>query len=223
MTRQALAGVALAVTLGVVAPQDATAPRLRDGDLPAGIPPALGGGEVLLELTINAAGAVERLDVLRSTPPYTELVAGAVAKWRFEPATAIVEQKRTQATGHVLVAALFRPPLLYGGPAAGVPPKSVAVPSPYVPTPAALVLPAYPPTARGDALVLIEIEMGRDGKLRGTRVVGPSTGFDAAALDAVTQWRFTPPRAPGVPSAMFVYAVFGFRAPLGPASGPVGR
>lgn len=219
MTRGALGGVVLAVALGATAPADPSSPRLRDGRLPARMPPALGGGEVLLELTITPEGTVQRLDRLRTTPPYTDFLADAVVSWRFEPATTIVEGKKKASTGHVLVAALFRPPLLYAGPSAGGPQESVAMPSPFVPAPAALVLPAYPPMAVGDGLVLIEMEMTPNGEPRGTRVVGASSGFDEAALDAVRRWRFTRARAPGVPSTMFVYGVLGFRAPLGPTPG----
>lgn len=143
-----LAGIALSAAIHVAA-QDATAPRLRDGGLPSGIPRALGGGEVVLELTINPQGAVQRLDRLLTTPPYTELLARAVAGWRFDRAITMVGEKRTAGTGHVLVAAVFRPPLLYAGPSAGTSPVSMGVPSAYVPSPAALVLPAYPPTAVG--------------------------------------------------------------------------
>ena len=220
MTRGALGGVVLAVALGATAPADPSSPRLRDGRLPARMPPALGGGEVLLELTITPEGTVQRLDRLRTTPPYTDLLAEAVVGWRFEPATTIVEGKKKAATGHVLVVALFRPPTLYAGTSAGGRPESVGIPSPYLPSAAALGLPAYPPMALGDGLVLIEMEMAPNGELRGTKVVGASSGFDEAALDAVKRWRFTPARAPGVPGTVFVYAVLGFRAPLGPASAP---
>jgi hypothetical protein len=60
--RAVLAGIAFAAAIGLAAQQDAAAPRLPDGGLPSVIPPALGGGEVVLELAINAQGAVQRLD-----------------------------------------------------------------------------------------------------------------------------------------------------------------
>jgi hypothetical protein len=44
------------------------------------------------------------------------------------------------------------------------------------------------------------------------------SGFDSAALDAVRAWHFSPPSSGDVPDTLFLYAVLGFRAPLGPAT-----
>jgi TonB family protein len=211
-----LAAATFALSVGQAAAQDNTAPRLIKDGLPAGIPQALGGGEVLLELTIDPNGVVQQVGRLRATPPYTELVADAIAAWQFEPATTVIDQRRTRITGSVLVAAVFRPPSLYAGPAPSQSPRDVAVPSPYGPYPEALVMPAYPPTAVGSGLVLVEITMTAGGEPRDFRLVSPVSGFDVAALDAVRKWRFRPARASEVPDRVFVYAVLGFRTPLAP-------
>ena len=81
-------------------------------------------------------------------------------------------------------------------------------------------MPAYPPTATGDGIVLLEIEMTALVHPRGYRILSPASGFDGVALDAVRAWRFRPPRAVDVPEQLFVYAVLGFRAPLAPATPP---
>ena len=211
-----LAAAMLALSVGPAAAQARTAPHLIEDGLPARIPQALGGGEVLLELTIDPNGVVQRVGRLRATPPYTELVADAVAAWQFEPATTMIDQRRTATTGSVLVAAVVRPPSLYAGPASGPSPRDVAGPSPYVPYPEALAMPAYPPTAVGSGLVLVEITMTAGGEPRDFRLVSPVSGFDVAALDAVRKWRFRPAPATDVPDRVFVYAVLGFRTPLAP-------
>jgi hypothetical protein len=46
------------------------------------------------------------------------------------------------------------------------------------------------------------------------RIVGPASGFDDAALDAVRAWKFGPPQASDLPEPIFAYAVLGFRALL---------
>ena len=81
-------------------------------------------------------------------------------------------------------------------------------------------MPAYPPTATGSGIVLVEIEMTARTEPRGYRVVSPASGFDGAALDAVRAWRFSTPRTVHAPEQVFVYAVLGFRAPLAPATPP---
>ncbi len=216
-----LAAAMLAVSVGPAAAQDKTAPRLIKDGLPATMPQALGGGEVLLELTIDPNGIVQRVDRLRATPPYTEMGADAVAAWQFEPATTVIDQQRIGITGSVLVAAVVRPPSLYAGPAAGQSPRDIAVPSPYSPYPEALVMPAYPPTAVGSGFVLVEITITAGGDPRDFRVVSSLSGFDGAALDAVRQWRFRPARATEIPDRVFVYAVLGFRSPLAPPPQPL--
>ena len=54
----------------------------------------------------------------------------------------------------------------------------------------------------------------RRGEPLNYRIVGPASGFDAAALDSVRSWRFRPPLDSEVPETIFAYAVLGFRAPL---------
>lgn len=192
----------------------ATAPRLRDGGLSAPTPVAFGGGQVVLDVTVDAGGVVTRVDAVQATPPYTEVIAAAAGSWRFEPALALIDGRPTAVPGHVLVVAVFRPPSLYAGPAPGAAPEVRGVPSPGLPQPESVTMPAYPPTAVGDATVMVEIDMTGRAEAPGYRVVSPTSGFDSAALDAVKAWRFSPPRAPDAPNRLFVYAVLGFRTPV---------
>jgi hypothetical protein len=201
----------------------ATAPRLREGSGSAQIPEAVeavGGGEVVLELAVDARGTVGRVEPIRTTPPYTDLVVSAAATWQFEPATSLIEGRSTTAAAPVLVVAVFRPPALYGGPARGVVPQTVGVASTRLPRLVSVVMPAYPPTATGNAIVLVEIELSGRAASRGYRILGPASGFDSAALDAVRAWRFDAPGAPDGADRIFVYAVLGFRTPIAPIASP---
>ena len=200
--------------------QAATSPRLRESAVPALPPAARGGGEVVLELEVDAGGTVTQVTPLRRTPPFTEALAGAVRSWRFEPAIVVLDSGRTAVPGRVLVVAVFRPASLYAGPTAGTPPQVRGRPSPDLSEPASVPVPPYPPTAVGDAGVIVEIDMTARAEPRDYRVVTPVSGFDQAALDTVRTWRFRPPRAPGTAGQLFLYAVLGFRAPLAPDSRP---
>jgi hypothetical protein len=82
-------------------------------------PPLAGGGQVLIELDVSASGEVAKVTVLRSTPPFTDLLREAVEGWRFtaareprgEPGELVAVDSK------VLVAGFFRPPTLYAAPA----------------------------------------------------------------------------------------------------------
>ena len=210
----------LATTISTADTQVATSPRLREGGVPARIPEAFGGGEVVIELAVDSSGAVTRVEHLRVTPPYADVLAHSAAAWRFEPATELIDGRTAAVPARVLVVALFRPASFYAGPAPGIPLQVRGLPSPQLPHPDSLVMPAYPPTATGSGIVLVEIEMTARAEPRGYRVVSPASGFDGAALDAVRAWRLSTPRALKAPDQVFVYAVLGFRAPLAPATPP---
>jgi TonB family protein len=205
--------VATLAAAGVASAQVPTAPRLRDGRVAGDIPPAYGGGEVVLELTIDSQGAVAEVVRVRMTPPYLDFVVKSVSQWRFTPATAVIDGRVTAIAAPALVVAVFRPPLVYAGPAPGPPAQTLGALSRRVPSIASLSLPPYPPTAVGDGVVVVEIEM-RHGEPQNYRIVGPASGFDSAALQAVRTWRFAPPRDSDLPDTLFAYALLGFRAPL---------
>jgi TonB family protein len=177
--------------------------RFKAGTLPE--PPAhnVGGGEVLLEVALDAGGRVTAVRTLRDTPPYTEKMRAVVGSWTFEPARNAPGEGTPSL---VLVAGSFRPPTSIG-PAAGQPPKDVAAPSPGVPFPVTTSPALYPPQARGDAQVLVEVTVAGDGT-PSAQVVRGAPGFDAAAVQAAGQWRFRP--TPGR-----AYVLFGFRQPVG--------
>lgn len=78
------------------------------------------------------------------------------------------------------------------------------------------VAPAYPAIARMSrvqGLVVVEATIGADGAVTDARVLRSVPLLDAAAIDAVRQWRFTPTRLNGVavPVVMTVTVQFTLR------------
>lgn len=75
--------------------------------------------------------------------------------------------------------------------------------------------PVYPPEALKTGLqgeVVIEATIGPDGKVTGVRVIeSTSSVFDAAAMDAVRRWEFTPTLVDGVPTPVTIRATVTFR------------
>lgn len=193
-----------------------TSARLRAGaSVPLAPPLVAGGGEVVLDVTVDPSGSVVRVTPVRATPPFTDLMASAVKGWRFEPASAAVKGGLQPAEGHVLVTAVFRPPQVFAGPAPGVPPVQVGQVSPSLPQPGALTMPAtYPPRAVRDGTVLIEIELSAAAVALSHTVMSPASAFDSAALETVKAWRFGVPPRPSGAGRLFVYAVVGFREPI---------
>jgi TonB family protein len=96
----------------------------------------------------------------------------------------------------------------------GEPPEEIAPPSAELAFPTSTVTPGYPPDGLGDQVVLVEVEVGKDGSVVETRILRSARGFDSSTLDAARQWEFTPAQWEGEEVASFSYIVFGFREPV---------
>jgi protein TonB len=76
-----------------------------------------------------------------------------------------------------------------------------------VPTKVTDVRPVYPPeaqTARVQGVVIIEALLGTDGRVDEASVLRSIPLLDRAALDAVSQWEFTPTLLNGQPTAVLM-------------------
>ena len=75
--------------------------------------------------------------------------------------------------------------------------------------------PAYPPMARAarvEGVVIIEATIGRDGKVQDARILRSANPLlNAAALDAVRQWEYTPTLLNGIPVAIVMTVTVDFR------------
>ena len=207
--------LALAAFLGATEFEPA---RFQSGALVIQSPMTVGGGEVLLELDVDASGSVAKMTTLRSTPPFTDLLREAVRSWRFSPAREIPEESKewVPADSKVLVAGVFRPPTTYDAPARGESPENVAPPSEALPFPTTLAAPPYPPTASWHVgqTVLVEVEVGDDGKVTKSKVIRSGAGLEEVSKDAAARWQFRPARRAGKAVPSVAYVVFGFREPV---------
>jgi protein TonB len=191
--------------------------QLQQGKLPPIPVDAVGGGEVLVELDVSEGGAVTRVRPLRTTPPFTELVMGAVRSWQFAPARELAQaggrSSRRPVSSSVMVAAVYRAPVLVG-PTLGEPSKEVAPPSSAVASPALMTAPPFPPNAFDGGSVLLEVHVDTAGAIEKVTVLQPSPPFDDAAVKTVRDWLFRPAQRNGVRVPAVVYVVFGFRVPV---------
>jgi TonB family protein len=194
--------------------------RYATGDLPETPVRAVSGGEVFLEVAVDTNGHVATINTLRATPPFTEEMRHAIGGWQFEPAQKVgasspgprgVPIQPVDAT--VLVAGMFRPPTM-NTPTLGEPPRDVGAPSELTPFPIATTNASYPPRARGDGTVLVDVTIDARGVVTDAQVVRSSPAFDAAAVAAARSWSFRPARLRGEPVTTHVYLLFAFREPV---------
>jgi hypothetical protein len=185
--------------------------RRLGGSLPALPPPnVLGWVEERLEVVVDATGRVQGLTLVRATPMRADAIAPALADWLFRPA---VDRGRP-VESRVLIAALFRPPQLYDAPTLGTPPADLATSSDEMPFPVESRSPRYPPPGVSDAVVLVEVFVGLDGRVREARIISGEPGFHEASLDAARGWLFRPARRNARAVEAYSYLIFGFRRPV---------
>jgi TonB family protein len=210
--------IAAACALAMAAPDGYMPARYKTGAVPDLPALAVGAGEVVLEVDVDASGNVTGVAPLRTTPPFTAFLTDAVRSWRFSPATRLTPQPgepavRTPVPSRIAVVGVFRPPSLIG-PTLGEAPRDAGTGSADVALPLSTTMPSYPPAAFSPGVVLAEVLITPDGSVGDLTILRSAPPFDTAALDALRTWRFRPARLDGAPVASYVDVVFGFPVPI---------
>ncbi|HET9831436.1 MAG TPA: TonB family protein [Vicinamibacterales bacterium] len=207
-----------ALTISVLAQADIEPARFQGGAIPTVPVLMTAGADVIVSAAVSDAGRVTAVDVLRTTPGFTDAVVQAVQTWRFTPA---LDSDRKPMNTRVLVEAVARPPSLTT-PTIGTPPKDVAAPDPRVPYPAQAPTPLYPVNARTEGTVVVEARVDASGHVVAVTAVRSSPPFDTPALDAAQSWTFRPAQGPGAPASTYAYMIFVFRQPIVGPTAPSG-
>lgn len=180
-------------------------------------PNVVAGGEVVIELTVDAKGLPRTPVVLRSTPPYTQIVLDALMDWEFTPAQALDTQgQESPVEAQVIVVAVYRPPSILNGPTLGEPPVQLSPASTDVAAPSVIVPPVYPVKSLGQGVMLFELRIDEQGRVTQSAALATTAGFEEVSRDALRQWTFKPALYRGRPAAASTYVLFGFMPPLGP-------
>ena len=209
----------------------AVAVRIEAADAPAlfqsGSVPTLsvmsadvGGGEVLLEVTVDRTGAISAIKPLRETASFTERMTQSVKSWRFKPAEKDIPTAQRKPGGpltervdaKVLVAGVFRRPSVIGL-TLGEPVRDVAAASADIPFPTSMGTLTTPPTTISPGVVLVEVRVEARGSVSEARIRVSSPGFDSIALSTARQWTFRPAKTRGANAPAVAYIVFGFPVP----------
>lgn len=172
-------------------------------------------GAVLLAVTTDATGRPTDVRPVRGAPVLVEAAVDAVRQWKIDPP----QETPTLAGVNVMPHAV--------DPAASAPLRVGGVIKP--PTKITDVRPVYPQKAKDQGLqgvVIIEATIGADGKVLHGRVTKSAGGaplpapppdedrsfldLDAAALEAVLQWGFTPTLLNGKPVPVIMTVTVNF-------------
>jgi outer membrane biosynthesis protein TonB len=142
-------------------------------------------GLVLLEGQIDAAGNVTCLGVSQGPASFVERSLEAVRQWQFNdrgagapvvPMTVVLLfRSRTDLPDSRFTLNVPLNPSLNGSP-----------------QPLKIVDPGYPFDSAAEGTVILQLEVGTDGRVRKTEVVQPVWTLTEAALEAASHWEFTP-------------------------------
>ena len=215
--------IVLASAVSVFPQSDIEPARFSEGNLPGASPLAVAGGQVMLSVGVSSKGEVGTIEVLRSTPPYTESLVQAVKSWRFSPA---LDEKHQPMNSRVLIGAVVTAPSLTA-PTLGTPPQDISTDDGRIPFPAQTRMPVYPINANAGGTVVVETRIDKNGRVVAATTVRSQPPFDNSALDTARSWSFRPATSPVAPPSSYAYLVFMFRAPLtgsvmAPGPAPVG-
>lgn len=188
-------------------------------ELPAGAEEAT-RGSITVRLTLDQSGRVAEARPLglpasmrtRGTLMMSQAVVAAVKQWQYEPPF------------EAPLAFVLEVPLGSRGPGpasaqrttsawAGAENAIRVAGNINQPTKIVHASPVYPPIAQAakvQGVVILEVRIEPDGTVGDARVLRSIPLLDQAALDAVQQWRYTPPLINGAPAALLVTTTVNF-------------
>ena len=167
--------------------------RLDSGGPPPPRVQVITWGHDYVRLSVDASGRVQRVASLTPSAGVDSALRDAVRGWSFSPAREAGEP----VPAEVLVAGVFRPATLHDPPGLDAPSGTVRSERREVPIPVVTPAPPYPVNAIGNGVVLIEVEVTKQGTVSTARVATATPGFAASALSAARRWRLQPRRAVG--------------------------
>jgi protein TonB len=166
-------------------------------------------GAVEIEVTIGEEGKVTHARVVRTDNTALDPAAlEAARQWLFARPTEGPVVRTIELTFTLPPSGRYLPP------PPPPPPDAVRVGSNIrEPKRVFQVPPVYPPIAREarvSGMVILEIQIGRDGRVTDARVLRSIALLDQAAIDAVMQWEFTPTLLNGVPVPVIMTVTVNF-------------
>ena len=162
-------------------------------------------GVVTMDITIATDGSVTDVRVLNPTPPFVEPALAAVKQWRYTPTLLNGQPVEVLMTVTVKFALGSDPNQSQAVRAGGIVPEPKLIKH---------VAPVYPPDAMAagkEGMVILDVTIGKDGSVVGAKVLRQFPMFEAAGLDAVRQWKYTPSTLNGEPVEVLIVVTIHFR------------
>jgi outer membrane biosynthesis protein TonB len=161
---------------------------------------SIADGVVVLDVSLDAAGEVVGVRVVRDIASLTSAATSSIPSWKFSPAT--LQGKPEPST--IRIAVVFRPPsYLAAGPAFAAVPAQDAPDQTHrgdtLPGIMSAVYPQYPVNAAMPGAVIIQVTIGKTGGIPRTKVVRELPPFTQFGLNALHHWQFQPATVYGKP------------------------
>jgi TonB family protein len=146
-------------------------------------------GQVLVKMLVSETGDVEQVDVISGDPILAKAAVEAAKKWKFKPF--IRHGKPTEVSAKWPFDFAFS-----GNVSDAKPPQRVRVSSGVI---SGLLIhkvaPIYPVEARRARIqgtVVLQAEIGKDGRIADLHLISGPHELASAAIGAVQQWRYKP-------------------------------
>ncbi len=191
---------------------------------PAAAQNARAQGMVIAEATIDPSGVVIDAQILRSIPMLDVAALDAVLRWVFEPRPESPPVRMTVTVRFALdskskpggeggaIGGIVGGPVV-GGIVESKEPVRVGSGVKQLTT-TKYVAPVYPAEAKAAKIqgtVIVELVIGKDGKVERAKILRSIPELDEAALAAVRQWEFTPTLINGAPVPVVMTAAVNFK------------
>jgi TonB family protein len=172
-------------------------------------------GFVTLDVSVDASGNVQKIQVVRDVPPLTDAAVSAVKKWQFTAA----QLNGNPVAGRLRVNAVFNP---FNPGGVSIPSEALKVVEATDGDGAGEFHPAevtaatyakYPVNTVVSGTVVLDVTVGKDGKVASQKVIQGVVPLTTASIEAVTSWQFQAAKYKGNPAASHVGVAFVFPSP----------
>lgn len=172
---------------------------------------SIADGVVVLDVSLDATGAIAGLNVVRDIPSLTSAVTSSIPSWKFSPALLHGEPE----TSVMRIAVVFRPRSYLAASPAFTAILSEANPdhtrhSEVLPGITSVAYPQYPVNAVVPGTVVIQVTVGKTGAIQRAKLVRDLPPFSQFGLNALNRWRFQAATLDGkpVPSNLAIAFIF---------------
>jgi TonB family protein len=179
---------------------------------------SIADGVVVLDVSLDAKGAVTGVNVVRDVASLTSPATSAIRTWKFSPATKLGRPEPST----MRIAVVFRPRSYFAADPSFTPVNSTVGPNhadqDYVPPGiVSVAYPQYPINAAAPGTVAIQVTVGKSSAIQHLKVVWDLLPFTQLALNATNKWRFQAATLDGRPVASTLIVAFVF-PPLPPGN-----